>query len=944
MCRPVPPRAAGHGLRHRSSVVAAAWATVLSACTGGGSDIGPGIPPLAASSRVVTVCDDSGLPVVGALVTIEGVAGLTTGAGRADLEVGLPGGSVAVRLDPESGAAADGDALLGYTIALEADGGAVGQLPEVLHVADASASVGAIAAVGSPLGSAVVLDDTASSGALLRVPAGSVVGGVAASDVTLVSGRLGPSQIPGALPRLDNALPIVHASALLGPRGVTFSTAGDLEVPNDLGLAPGTPGVRLLALGEEGSWSELAVPGGVSVTATRLRANGVVTRTGLYAFAVPSPAAPIEVRGRVLDADGNPVANVLVRARQACAVTGLDGAFELPEVVGVDAGGASIAFDLELVGGRDFEPRGTTVSIGPVAPGSSLAAGDFTLDIATVGRFRGLAIYRGRAAPRTPFSISNTNRGDARFGVTDESGNVVFEDVLGDSTGYQLVALDPNPDLLRSAEGVLFVGLSRTVDLREFQGLVPLLPGGTALVTVLDEIGGGSAAGSTVLRDANNGDGPQLVANLGAAGGLPFAFGLDETITAIATTSESTAPADVLSAISVRRPRVGRLELPLRRARPAPFSSFDAHTPVVATIVSAPAGSPVRRVAVDGILFRRTWLDQVAFGSTVAVPRTPRDVIPATSADGDLVRLGVPTREANLSIAAGRDLGGGVFRLDAVGSVAIDDVPAAAEAFAVDVDLTRAAVDPTPLMAPAGAVGLDPRIGAASLRLDLAFCRGPERILLVDAARDVGGNHAVSGDALLLELPDLTAETPMGRDALSGQLVWIDGEVSLPDGSLGRQGQMLEFDADGAPVFTTSGFLPLPSIVTPAPGDAVSVDGGVTVFWTVPAETLYVQVDLESIESDPTIERSWTAVVPPDVTEFRFGSLPDDVDDPIGFEPGDAPRPYRLTVTAFRIDASSIPEASVPYQRVTTRLFALHPGDLGVSAVSSVSLDFSLMP
>src|SRR5690606_28798977 len=92
-----------------------------------------------------------------------------------------------------------------------------------------------------------------------------------------------------------------------------------------------------------------------------------------------------------------------------------------------------------------------------------------------------------------------------------------------------------------------------------------------------------------------------------------------------------------------------------------------------------------------------------------------------------------------------------------------------------------------------------------------------------------------------------------------------------------------------------------PTIAAPAAGAAVPASG-FTVGFTLPAGALYGTIELRSATAGETL--LWQVVVPPDVTEFAFVTLPAQAATPLL-----AGRTYTLTVSAYFGDSVLGPTA-----------------------------------
>jgi hypothetical protein len=208
---------------------------LLAGCTAEGSDIGPSIEPLPGKSIEFLVQDDAGRLVANAGVTVSspGVSAFgarTVQRGVADLAIAGSADAV-VRIDPAAAAAQNQDSLIGYALAMDLSDGLA---REALHVADLQPSVGRPLDAATPvLAGPVILDDsTRPSTATLRAAGGTTVSGLVGTNV-LRSGRISPTNLPGLFPNPGGSALIPGVGVHLGPDGLTFSPAMDLEVADE---------------------------------------------------------------------------------------------------------------------------------------------------------------------------------------------------------------------------------------------------------------------------------------------------------------------------------------------------------------------------------------------------------------------------------------------------------------------------------------------------------------------------------------------------------------------------------------------------------------------------------------------------------------------------------------------------------------------------------------
>ena len=904
------------------------WLLVVAgACSGDGSDIGPLIAPLEGPVLFATVQDDDGRGVANARVEIVGLgAAATTRTGRAELPV-APAGRRLVRVAPENGAAAlDGlDDLVGYAVELDTSGSF--GIEEVLHVADVRPSNGTSVVNGAQPGAVTLMDDTAPSGAVVTLASGTVVSGLTSSPGTLRSGRLLPEHLPGMLPGEGGTIP--GRGVQLAPAGVTFSPAATLSAPAD-GF-PANSSVVLYRLDEtSGAWTQVGL-GMVDGAGARIDSiGGVVGRTGLYAFGQASMAALTTVTGSVVDADGVGVSGVFVRSPQARAVTGVDGGFELSAFASLDGSGGVRSLPVEFVGGGPLRPMRQTTTITTVVgdPELELPA-EIELDTVPMATFRGLLVSRGRPFVGTWFGLSASDRPSEVSGFTDGNGRIDLFEV--DTTVVTFVSARINtadPLTAFSTEGATFLprGL-RSLDLRLFVAEVSAISSGTdTFAFPVDERGGGTVEGAILVRDV--GAGLELLGPAPPTGAVPVPLGDDGTITAALQTTAA-GGRDVISAYSIRRPGTSRVELLLQRARAEPEGFLETHISVSGEIQGAPGSSPQRRLLAAPLQLRRTWFDDVARGIPRSTGGLPRDVDPNTSAGATAFTVGVPRSFPWLAVAVG-DVVSGQFRVDEAGAAVVQVADPSATSVTVDVDASIPWTNSVGV--PAALTNLDGRLDQADFELDVAFSLPTN--FLVDAVRDVGGNHmfGMSGDVTLV-LPEAGA---MQVSGLASSLVWLSGTDTVGSGERVMQGQLLEFDTAGNRVSGEVGFLSVPTITAPVQGATVGASAGVDVTWVAPDGVDAIEVELRTRDRSAPVQRRWCALVAPEITQFRFGDMPDTVPDPI--EPGD----YTLSVRALRVASGVLLSVERPFLWVSERRFAYRDSNLGATTQSSFEIDLTL--
>jgi hypothetical protein len=885
--------------------------SALSGCRGEGSDIGPQLVPLPEASYRVVVRNDEDRGVCNAVVTVQGTTavGVTGRSGRADVPVRI-GGVRLISVAAEHASASDGDALVGLTVAARMPDG--DELPYVLYLPDLARSSGLTVNAGTQPAS-LVLNDAASSGAILTIPAGASVGAGTATAFEVRTGRLALEHAPPPLEPIPAGGRMTGAAVFVGPQELTAQPGAVLSMPNELAIPTGGIADLLLLDPDTGVWTRVA-SGRPDPTGVRLVSDsGAVDRGGLYAFAFDSGRL-CEVRGRVVDRASRPLAGILARAPQGHARTDGNGRFSIQAVVAVDGAGQPRTVVLEFHGGRWQRP--VAVRLNRTLVDGVLEVDDVVLDTGYTSDFRGLLITRGQIDPRTPIAVSGVGGLAANVGITDRRAEVTLTDIDAGRVGYLITRFDPRDDRrVLSAESVAILEpFRRSLDLRLFMDDQDWITGrrrGTQTF-VLDRRGTGRAAGAVILRDRGDGD---EFADRTTEFNLPRVdYGArGEATAALLSSSDSRV---VASAITIRDPATGRVELPLARANRAPLGRFDRHGLVRGTL---PAMAGVRRLRATRAFTAREWFDDVFLGVDRSAA-LPRRVDPELTG-GTGFHLGLPLPSGNLAVVAG-GLTGNVFTVQDI--VFWSDVRPTAGG---TLDLApRTAVAVAQSFVVPGAVGnSDPAFGIDDYAFDWAIeLAGGE---LVDLARAVGGNSSAGptpGD-VTLRLPGLDGE-------LAGARHWIAlGARRVDLGVTMEQKTLLVLDRrDPARV---PGVHPLPTISAPSPGESLPADG-FQVSFALPDGTLYGVLDLRS--DDGIVARDWVAVVPGDATSFTFRRLPSQANTPL------APGNWRLTLAAHRVTSGRLTRLNEPYQRVIARWLGLSALDRSVDAVSAVSIELTL--
>ncbi|MCC6672254.1 MAG: hypothetical protein IT458_14425 [Planctomycetes bacterium] len=892
----------------RATTTLLAALAALAACdAGSGSDIGPDLPRLPTADYRVLVRDDLGRAAANVRLTIDGFAesAATGGGGRGRFLI-RPGGNRVLRADASCATASAGDRLVGYAVlAAMPDGD---ELPYVLHLPNTAASATRTLLPGA-VGATTTLDDSAISGAVLTLAAGTVVDTGSASAVTLRLGALATQHVPGTLPAPTSGAWLKSRAILVDPAGTGFAPGAALSVPNDLGLpASGTASLFRLDPAS-GVWG-LAGTGVADPAATRIEApTGTVAGGGLYVFAT-AVSVTATVTGQLAnlpDPRGGreAVAGALVSLGEARTRARDDGRFVLEDVPLVDASGAPRTLSLELDGGRNWLPVRRTI---PYPPGSALDLGLLDFDVHRSSILRTLHLQEGERAPGRRIRTNSVYGRVARVSVGDDLAIAEFEDVeVGDQAQ---ISTSPSSDI----RGYLVQGFAvvkpedLNTDVRLFAQEIDYYTSsyrGTSTY-VVDSVGEGPLEGIPVSRGGRSGP-PEFIGYTQRDGRVVIDLELRDAVTASAATKGEGRT--VVSSFTATDFDTGRIEVPVARALRNDLGAFDRHGLYRGMLIGG-AGT-TRGVQATRRITLEDWYDEVFAGRSM-MGRVPKPLDPAFG--GVLYAIGVPAPLGNLSATEGTT-SGPIFTLERFGFAA-DLAPAQGVANQLDLPLTQNC--DTPHLVRGALRGLDLALAPADLRFDLAVQTAAGRV--VDVARGVGGNHSAAGDDVTLTLPALAGSLAGGRH-------WVAlGGSALSGGRTITQKAVLDVVGQDT---SAGGFLAPPPVLEPAPGATVS-SNGFTVRFAVPAGTLYLLVQMRNVVGDEV--REWTAFVPNDVETFTFFRLPAEHAMPL--IPG---RTWTLTVTAVRVAAGPFARNRDPYSSTMTHYVGINAAERRVDAWSSTS-------
>jgi hypothetical protein len=877
--------------RTRTGPAIAAAALLLAACQGNGSDIGPRLPPLPDASQKVLVLDDQGRGVCGARVAVDTQAPVVTGRnGRSDFFAD-PRGLHTLLFDARAASATATDRLVApLDIQAQLPGTDV---PFAIYLPDTAPS--ATLTVSSGTSSApAVLDDTAQSGARLLIPAGTAIFG--APQITFRFGRLEAVHLSGDLPVAGTGAYLFGRGYFLDPVA-TFTPGVTLEVPDDLGLGGGTATLFQL---RGGAWV-VAGTGAVS-TGGRIHLDNAVTENGLYAYAVQVPSVATVV-GRVVDAKGQPVATPMVAVDGTRLLAGGDGRFTIAAVPATLGDGTPRSAVVEVRGAGSWLPVGTSATTPILAPGAIVDLGDVVLDTLPACNVRVLAIEHGLIEPFRRIGLSTLDGFTAAQAIGDVNAACEIDEVPTDFMGFA-VGHPIDHEKVFFAQGVVEVSAGRRwFDLSVFHDDFFWFAGTRSTKTLaLDRIGGGPVHNAEIVRGSTDGQGASGLTNETGAVFVDRAF--DGRATAVVRTV--VGPQANVSAFSVERPNGDHLEMPLRRALRQPIGAFDRHGVATGSITGFDPTAE-QRLRTTRRLELEDWFDDVFAGEPMQTS-LPVKVDP-TLAPGDF-RVGIAVPTGNFAVAQGHTVSG-LFTLDSAGIAAGLAVP---EGVVTPFSLALAPANVT-FTAPGAFAGLDAAFTAADLRFDLAFAEPAG--LVVDVARGIAGNVAVSGQDVDFTLPPLAG-------ALAGGAWLCALGASASTGTTAIAQRTLQHLHAGA--LPTIPFLPLPTVTAPLDGATVPA-AGFTVDFSLPPGSLYGMLDLHNGGSG---DSRWEVVVPPDLTSFRFWTLPPNVPTPL-----QAGLTYTLTVSAYRADNGVNNGSPDPYRDLTTYWYTTGAAERGVTAVSS---------
>ena len=892
-------------LHRLTSPLAAAALLALSACTeGDGSDIGPKLEPLPGSGYKLQVLDDASRGVSGARVLVDDRTAVTGKNGRADFYVGL-GGMRTVTVTTAAASATGPDQLASMVVRAE---GIEGGFDGPVWVPDLSASQGLELPLGQ-LPASLVLDDSASSGAVLTFAANSFVG----SAVLVRTGVLQPRHLPGVLPQAQ----LVGRGILVdpqGPNGLATVPGATLSVPDDCGM-PAASQVSLLRYSAElGSWEQVAVGTTAAGIATFPAA---VPAGGLYAMSA-GPFATGSVTGRVLNPFDEAVGSAFVRVDGIRAVTDGSGNFRCNDVVAVDGSGAPRQVVVEVVAGN-YQLPATLVRTVQLVPNGTVDLGTVELETSFGGNLRTLAVEQGRARGLVRMTMSGERFPGASVGFADAGGEALLEDVparvVGTTFGFPI----DRKEVAESQPQIFLENGRLWLDWNVYLNDYDWYQGGRRTrMQALDALGGGPIRDAYATRGSVGGTG---YVGRTQGNGVLSTDRATQRYTMALETENSTGT--VTSAVSFSSVNAEHLEFPLERVQPVSVGVFDRHGIVEGTLLTAFPDPTLRHeIRATRRIEVGEWVE--ATMRDRPIPSTlPIKAAPVAPDFTFAVGVGAPV--GNLAVAEVVDVGG----VDVLSRVGLQPNLPVVEGAVLERDVPLGLATNEPYDAPDALQGLDPAIAPTDLVLDLGLLL--PNGLGCDVVRGIEGNKTVLSDDLQLALPPL-----VGGAVGSNWLCTLRGTAAVADSTIDQR-SLLQFDASGTAPATP--FLPAPVIQSPLPGDSVSASG-FNIEFQPPAGALWVEIELRSTVTgtnglpDTAV---WRVVAPANVTTYQLVALPSESVTPL-----QAGRTYSLSVAAFRADRGVLPTLTDPYFQLTRYFLSLDLYEAGVTAVSRRTISITV--
>jgi len=863
-------------------------------CGGDGSDIGPRLPPIPEESSKVILLDDQNRGVVSGRVEIVGtnVSALTGRNGRGDF-LAAPGGRLVFDAIGSPGAATAGDRLADLCVALTVVGA---DLPTPIHLPDlpdASSST-----VASGLQAATTVLTSTSGDSILTVATGTEVSDAGSpSSVTLRIGELSPQHLPGDLPLSGSGTVLYGHGLYVDPPTATFAPGLDIDMVDDLGLGSNVASLYRM----DPVTGEWAIVSTATAAGGRIARLGAITTGGLYAFGVAVDYAA--VAGRVLDVDGVPLPETMVRVDQRHTTTLGDGTYQVDFVARTEGDGVTgREAVIEVFAGGWWLPVvvATTVPLNS----ATVDAGDIVLDTERAGNLRIQQIVRARADPFRPARFSSLIGEVSLVTTSDAAGQLLFEDVPAEYFGFvEGRPIDTNDLYYGQVIGFLEPG-RRWSDVNQFLARRPWFVGSRSTrAFACDAFGGGPVYEAAIIRGTEP-DGLVAITNENGSGTTDRDF----RGRASASVRSERDGKSITHAKTVIMPNSDLLEFPLLRVLRRPLGAFDRHGLVAGNLTEANPTADFG-LRVSRRITREEWWDAVVEGDPIE-SSLPIDVDPATSGDGSF-QAGIAAAGGHLAAVEIADVGGEVA-LQRLGLLA-DFTPD--EAALIERDVPLNAVADTDFVLVDAAATASSLVGLNDLDLALGFELANGQ--LVDVARDLAGSLAADAADLRLTLPALTG------DLAGGQWLALISGSTVDSGSTASHASLIPVSE-----VATTGFA-FPDFPTLTPPTSPSASG-FTVDFTLPSGVVAGRVELRS-NDDPDDLLLWQAFVPPDATTFEFSTMPVDADTPLL-----AGRTYTLSVTAFFGPANEPPPR--PYIQFTAFTRSVGIVGTGVTRIARRSI------
>ena len=453
----------------RSSVALLGTAFLLTACGGGGGDDGGGaVVNLSTLSGRVNAPGGAGLP--GVTVRFEDASTLTDGSGSFLIpNVGiLPTGSYTVEIDGSTATATGSFPDLEVLVDLVA-GVSDASLSQVVTLPDlASAEAGNQSVTVDAMGA--TLDPIALDG-----PDGDIeLDGAIGTTITVDGSPASIGVDLNVTPVIPSEVPMPLPDGLIGSSFVTIQPGNgtfrqpdgsglDVLLPNDGGLPVGAL-VDIWSFDhDDAAWvnrsSETEVQGEVIDLGggqSAVRALGVITVGGWHTPAIPiDPACATDIAGRVVDGEGQPLAEVSVFTTLGQFVTtDAEGQYLIEDVAAYDLG--SVDCTPIGLGVRAATPpllgsvTSSLVSIlaGDIVPGGVTNAADIVLTVPSTGCVSGI-VNGDLADPNAPVTIAGPVNTTAALGASGTFSACALE--AGDYSASVLFAGDDAPTAVQFA-------------------------------------------------------------------------------------------------------------------------------------------------------------------------------------------------------------------------------------------------------------------------------------------------------------------------------------------------------------------------------------------------------------------------------------------------------------------------------------------------------------